>query len=1541
MGPRPRRMWRRVVRVVLFVLGGLVALLGVAFLVLHTGWARDQVRGIAVSQLAKKLHGSIEVARLDGDLFDAITLRGIVVRDARGKEVARIDALTVDYRLMPLIDQHFQADLIDIDGLEAELRRLPDGRLAVSDLWIEQPPSDSPPWSVTLADVRVRRSRVKIESSPGKWDTFSDIEIGAGLSVEPEGLQLLLPSLQAEWKNHDLDLSVRGGLQVPRTGGLVATGVEAWAGKNHVMVPYASWGPLQRNASFVAEVSAADLARLWDGSKLLTDVKLAGFATQDPTSQKLSGHIFAGAGSGSLGVTAELGTDAASGNAALFWSGLEPAAVWSGLPAGRLHGWLTADVAGLPHSSPMAMAAVNGRVRGGVGGTLNGIALTSVKINANLAQRRLTGELAAGAKFGGASVKLAALLPAELGDPLAIALERADVEARVRDVADLQEALGQAPAARGPVALTARASGRLDDLAVHATVASDHLAQEELRLGGLRADLRARHIDPRRLPGPAIGNVEVQVASIVNGKDAYGKAGVVAALSDGGHRADVRFSAGGLSGIGARGALSARLAPGAAHVTFRELRIATRKLVWQGRGGRFDVDDGGRQLSGRLALSSAAGSVSVSARLHRRGEQLAGPVAWKLAKIDVGRVLAELAPEDQKGQKGQKGQKDQQGQKAQTSLSGRIGSSGEITLPSGPGKIEVDAAKIAWQGAPQPLDARVRAALVRGKVDAHADIDAGPLGKVVADVKARTPVVLTDGAAWKKLRAAAVQSLAVQADKVDVARLVRSTSKDGGGSKLQSGLAQLQLQAGPGLETAKLTLAFKGGQVAASPDILVPVNASLGAELRRAELTITGKVDASQYGAVDLDASVAVPGDPLGAAGWKSRGLDLLRSARVVVRDVRLDRFQRVSGKAGGAVAVSGAVQAELTAGPGARSLTTKVVFSGVRAGELAQPVSGQFTAQGQARSTDLALAVGVKSGPLLDGTLRIGLGADDVRGLDFARLGQQLQAAALRGRLRIPEQPVVRLATVVSSAPAVSGRLSGELTVSGTMAKPILTARVDAPGFTAQGIRFDRLQLRAGYQAGPWRADVDARQSDGGRVILNASGGRDKRAPLVAHLSARQLRLGLLRPLWKRPGGMLTYLEGMLQADLDIAGTALQPLVDGTVRVREGEVRLAQYARPINHAQVDVQIRRSQGQVTVRAESRPGKLQIDGSFDLRQLAQAGFSARLTAQGVPVDAGSQLLRIKGKVTITGAQRGPMWDLSVRIEKGMVVRLPSQKADKLHSTGGLDDVKFTDAAGLAQAEAQEEIKKAAGPEMRVRISADGPVAVRSSDDAIRLDLGIDLTSTKIGAATAVEGTVEGERGWVVLQGQRYQVERAQVRFGGEIPPNPNLDVRLSHQFPDDTIYIDVTGNVSKLKLSFSSESGRYGQDELFAAFLSGNAPGDSGGGGVSTSGAQSAAVGILANQVAGVARQAGLPVDVLRFSSDEESEGQAGPNVVTVGKWLTDRLFVAFRYRSNADATKNQAEGQFQHFFTRDWMWEGVAGARENSIDLLWIVPLKR
>ena len=58
-----------------------------------------------------------------------------------------------------------------------------------------------------------------------------------------------------------------------------------------------------------------------------------------------------------------------------------------------------------------------------------------------------------------------------------------------------------------------------------------------------------------------------------------------------------------------------------------------------------------------------------------------------------------------------------------------------------------------------------------------------------------------------------------------------------------------------------------------------------------------------------------------------------------------------------------------------------------------------------------------------------------------------------------------------------------------------------------------------------------------------------------------------------------------------------------------------------------------------------------------------------------------------------------------------------------------------------------------------------------------------------------------------------------------------------------------------------------------------------------------------------------------------------------GKWVTERLFVAYRRRFDGDLEENANEGVLQHYFARDWMWEGTGGDRGTAtLDLLWVVP---
>ncbi|MGE5242770.1 MAG: translocation/assembly module TamB domain-containing protein [Betaproteobacteria bacterium] len=96
-----RRIARIVVRTVLTVIAAVLAIVAVALLLLQTGWAKDRVRRVIVSQANQYLNASLEIGRLGGSL-----LRGVELDDVRltrdGRTIVSIDQVLVDYSIREL-----------------------------------------------------------------------------------------------------------------------------------------------------------------------------------------------------------------------------------------------------------------------------------------------------------------------------------------------------------------------------------------------------------------------------------------------------------------------------------------------------------------------------------------------------------------------------------------------------------------------------------------------------------------------------------------------------------------------------------------------------------------------------------------------------------------------------------------------------------------------------------------------------------------------------------------------------------------------------------------------------------------------------------------------------------------------------------------------------------------------------------------------------------------------------------------------------------------------------------------------------------------------------------------------------------------------------------------------------------------------------------------------------------------------------------------------------------------------------------------------
>jgi len=1530
MAPRPRTRRRRILRWVLATVGVLAALVLAAFAILHTDWARDKVRVKIQAELQKRVRGTVTIGSLEGDMLDDIVLKNIVVRDKLGQEAVKIGRLRLDYKLRPLLDRHFHAEKLEIDKLEIAARRGPDGRPILADLWIQQPKTDEPSWTATLEDVRIRGS-LDLEQAGGAVERFTQVAIDGALRVSDEATELELQGVKAHWVNRRLDIGASGTFEMGSAGGLVVRETQVVAGTTIVHVPFAQRDKNGAFGSFEAAVTAADVRALVPGARLTGSGTLAGFASQPGPDAPLRLVAFGAVGGAALGAVVDAALPPARAHAegtALF-AGAEPHLIWGGAPAGRLSGWATGSYAGADLASATARLELGGK------GVLRRAEVDALRLSASLDAGRAEASARVESPLGRVSADAAVRLPRQGESWDALAIESAHARGLVANVARLERVLGRRPDASGALAFRAAGHGRPRDFAVELHTSTPRLSRQDLHLLSLDVGVDLAH-----LPDRPEGTIEVRARDVVKGARSHGPARVAARLAPGGERATASFAAGGKGGLAASGtARIAGLTSGAPRIEFPTLALETRRLDWKG-SGRLAIAEGGAHLAGGVDLASQAGTVELDATIDRRGATLRGPVDL-VADVDIGQLADALGAPRKAGQPGAKG-------KAKLRA--------HVVLPAGPGTVDADLTAASWDGM-KNASATLHATMARRRLDAEVEGKVDTIGAVRAVAHVDTPRALTDARAWKRMRANAIESVTVDADKVDLRALAEAL----GEKRLESGTARVHAEVGRGLATGKLALSVEKTRVRPRSDLAIAFDGRAGVELAADTIRLELRVDGDRRGQVSLDATVDRPAHPFDPAAWRQAGTQAIRDLQLTATRIDLAQFEAAAPGARARIQkkpkvgrlprevmqrprldLAGTVDLELSVGPHGELIAGRIGLDGVRARRFAVPISGELRLVADPRRTGATLRLETGGAPLVRGTLRTALGT---RALLAARdpdaLAERLRTASLLVDLEIPPQSVSRLASLAGKWEA-SGTLSGSVQVRGTPAAPVVKAQLRAPGLSAEGIRFSSLELDGRYQPGGWYARVLAEQDGGGKLRLEARHGSDAVAAgaqpgdrLFLRVNASHFRIAFLSPLWKKPGGALSHLDGQLSAKLSGGGTLERPRVDGWIKLRDGEARVPSMLRPLDRMSLDVTVERSAARYVLRARSSPGSVKVEGSFAFERPTASRFDARLRARDLPILAGSQLLSVDGKVTTEGRLHSRLWTVKTTIEKGVIVRLPGGQTAKLHPTGPLEDVTFVDPAGLAEAEGRRKAKQSTGAiGLRMKIRSADRIIVRG--DIIRTDLRVKLDVTMIEGKTAVVGTVDAVRGWVEIVGRRYDIERSWVVFEGEMPPDPRLDIRVAHRFQATTLYIDVVGPLSKPSVTFASDSGQYDQAQLLAMVL-GSEPGEKRSDTDTSHQAAGAAAALIAGQVGTALRRSGLPVDSLKVGTEAGSEKQV--TYVTVGKWLTDRVFVAYRRRFEADVNENANEGVFQHFFARDWMWEGAAGDRGTaSIDLLWVVP---
>jgi autotransporter translocation and assembly factor TamB len=329
--------------------------------------------------------------------------------------------------------------------------------------------------------------------------------------------------------------------------------------------------------------------------------------------------------------------------------------------------------------------------------------------------------------------------------------------------------------------------------------------------------------------------------------------------------------------------------------------------------------------------------------------------------------------------------------------------------------------------------------------------------------------------------------------------------------------------------------------------------------------------------------------------------------------------------------------------------------------------------------------------------------------------------------------------------------------------------------------------------------------------------------------------------------------------------------------------------------------------------------------------------------------------ISGVVTADIARVDEQWKAKVLIA-GVTVKVPPDKGKKLSPVGAPPDLvyggeKLHHGKNKGKDVPQGLVTEQKGPEqLQAPTQVAGPVAKRRAPGTPVVDarvvirnvfvesnelrglvggnLRVSVTDTE---EVGVVGQLMLSRGVLELFGRRYQIDKANLHFDGS--PDPVLDVRIMHDFPEATTVTEVRGRMSKPQLILSSQPAQYTQAELLGFLLGGEPGGDPENAPSSTERVAGAGASFLSNKLGGYVKSA-LPVDidVLRYESASSTSSAA----VTVGTWVTDVLFLAYRRHLESRPDENAGEGEVEYWIRRRLVLEGVVGDRGvNGLDLLW------
>jgi translocation and assembly module TamB len=455
-------------------------------------------------------------------------------------------------------------------------------------------------------------------------------------------------------------------------------------------------------------------------------------------------------------------------------------------------------------------------------------------------------------------------------------------------------------------------------------------------------------------------------------------------------------------------------------------------------------------------------------------------------------------------------------------------------------------------------------------------------------------------------------------------------------------------------------------------------------------------------------------------------------------------------------------------------------------------------------------------------------------------------------------------------------------------------TGRVDMTvrGLTRSGLLQSSTPIDLGV-AGVLTADkagVRAVMASGGRTIgraqalLRPLGQGDVVERLTGAGLFAQLRYaGPADTLWRLTRVELFDLAGPVSIAADVSGSVRAPQIRGQVRATGARISSATTGTALTNVQAAGRFAGSQLQIqTFTADAgRGGTVTGIGRFDFAGAKGVALDLRMQAnRAVLIDRDDIGATVTGPLAFTSDGSGGRIAGDVRLDASryrlgqatVASALPQLNVREINLPGG-------------GGEAEDDTGPAAWT-LAVHARAKGGLMVSGLGLSSEWSTDVNIAGTPDNPA--ITGRADLIRGDYEFAGREFELERGVLRFGGEAPANPALDIEANADTTGLNATIRVTGVAQKPEIQFSSTPA-LPQDELLSRLLFGTSITN-----LSAPEALQLAAAVAAlqdggngiNPINAVRRAAGL--DRLRILPADPQTGQG--TSIAAGKYVTRRVY---------------------------------------------------